>query len=133
MKNNKISVISTAGVMAIHELITEKSGGSPNIREKGLLESALAAPFQSFAGIELYPTVLEKGAMLGYSLVSNHAFVDGNKRIGMLTMLTFLQINGYTLTADNDEVTRVGLDLAAGEMKREELLRWLTDNTVYRV
>ena len=130
MKNNKISVISTAGVMAIHELITEKSGGSPNIREKGLLESALAAPFQSFAGIELYPTLLEKGAMLGYSLVSNHAFVDGNKRIGMYVLLTFLETNGIKLRPTNAEVARVGLAVAAGEMKYEELLEWILENEV---
>ena len=125
MVKNKISVISTDGVMAIHKLITEKSGGSPNIREKGLLESALAAPFQTFAGIELYPTVLEKAAMLGYSLVSNHAFVDGNKRIGMLVMLVFLEANGLPIQATNEEITHVGLSVAAGEMDYEALVAFL--------
>ena len=109
----------------MHKLISEKTGGSPDIREKGLLESALAAPFQTFAGIELYPTLLEKGAMLGYSLVSNHAFVDGNKRIGVYVMLTFLEAEGIKINCTNQDVVHLGLSVASGDMKFEDILNWI--------
>ncbi|MBE6854007.1 MAG: type II toxin-antitoxin system death-on-curing family toxin, partial [Ruminococcus sp.] len=77
---------------------------------------------------ELYPTKEEKGARLGYSLISNHAFVDGNKRIGMYVLLTFLETNGIKLRPTNDEVARVGLAVAADEMKYEDLLDWIIEN-----
>ena len=79
-------------VLLLHKLITEETGGDPNIRDFDLLDSALESAFQTFGGIELYPTKEEKGAKLGYSLISNHAFVDGNKRIGMHVLLTFLPV-----------------------------------------
>ena len=81
-------------VLLLHKLITEETGGDPNIRDITLLDSALESAFQTFDGAELYPSKEEKGARLGYSLISNHAFVDGNKRIGMYILLTFLEVNG---------------------------------------
>ena len=80
-------------VLLLHKLITEETGGDPNIRDIALLDSALESAFQTFGGQELYPTKEEKGARIGYSLISNHAFVDGNKRIGMFILLIFLEIN----------------------------------------
>ena len=115
-------------VLLLHKLITEETGGDPNLRDSALLESALESAFATFDGKELYPTKEEKGARIGYSLISNHAFVDGNKRIGMYVMMTFLEANGIKIRPSVSEVARVGLAVAAGEMKYEELLEWIIDN-----
>lgn len=89
--------ISKDMVMLMHKLIAEETGGSIGVKDEGLLDSALENAFQIFDGKELYPTKQEKGARIGYSLISNHAFVDGNKRIGMHIMLIFLEMNGSDL------------------------------------
>lgn len=115
-------------VLLLHKLLTEETGGDPNIRDISLLDSALESAFQTFGGEELYPTKEEKGARLGYSLISNHAFVDGNKRIGMYVLLTFLEINGVRIHPTIDDVARVGLAVASGEMQYEDLLQWIIDN-----
>ena len=115
-------------VLLLHKLITEETGGDPNIRDFALLDSALESAFQTFGGEELYPTKEEKGARLGFSLISNHAFVDGNKRIGMYVLLTFFYSYGIKLRPTNAEVARVGLAVAAGEMKYHELLDWILEN-----
>ena len=115
-------------VLLLHKLITEETGGDPNIRDLALLDSALESAFQPFDGQELYPTKEEKGARIGYALISNHAFVDGNKRIGMYVLLTFLEVNGIRIYPSEEEVVRVGLAVASGEMKYEELLEWILEN-----
>ena len=115
-------------VLLLHKLITEETGGDPNIHDLALLDSALESAFQTFDGQELYPTKEEKGARIGYALISNHAFVDGNKRIGMYVLLTFLEVNGIRIYPSEEEVVRVGLAVASGEMKYEELLEWILEN-----
>ena len=115
-------------VLLLHKLITAETGGDPNVRDLDLLDSALESAFATFDGKELYPSKEEKGAKIGYSLISNHAFVDGNKRIGMYVLLTFLETNGIKIRPTNEEVARVGLAVAAGEMKYDELLAWITGN-----
>lgn len=115
-------------VLLLHKLITEETGGDPNIRDTALLNSALESAFATFGGKELYPTKEEKGARIGYSLISNHAFVDGNKRIGIYVLLTFLETNGIKIRPTNEDVARVGLAVASGEMKYEELLNWIIEN-----
>ena len=115
-------------VLLLHKLITEETGGDPELRDINLLDSALESAFQTFDGVELYPTKEEKGARLGFSLISNHAFVDGNKRIGMYVLLTFLEVNGIRLDVDNDDVARVGLAVASSEMKYNELLEWIREH-----
>ena len=109
-------------VMKMHRLLTEKSGGDPNIRDTGLLDSALSQAYATFGGVELYPTTEDKAARLGFALISNHAFVDGNKRIGMLVMLTFLAVNGRELRFTSDEVTEIALAVASGRMSYDKLL-----------
>ena len=116
-------------VLLLHQLITEETGGDNGVRDLGLLDSALGSVYQTFDGKELYPTKEEKGARLGYALISNHAFVDGNKRIGMYVMLAFLQVNGIHIHPTNEEVARVGLAVAAGEMDDQDLLEWVKENT----
>ncbi len=115
-------------VLLLHQLITEETGGDNGVRDFGLLDSALESVYQTFDGVELYPTKEEKGARLGYTLISNHAFVDGNKRIGMYVMLAFLQVNGIRIHPTNEEVARVGLAVAAGEMHYKDLLTWVKEN-----
>lgn len=115
-------------VLLLHKLMTEETGGDPSVRDTALLNSALESAFATFDAKELYPTKQEKGARIGYALISNHAFVDGNKRIGMYVLLTFLEMNGVRIRPTNAEVARVGLAVAAGEMSYEELLAWVLEN-----
>lgn len=117
-------------VLLLHQIMAEATGGSVGVRDNGLLESALEGCFATFDGIELYPSKEEKGARLGYSLISNHAFVDGNKRIGVYIMLSFLEINGIKIEATNDEIVHIGLSVADGSMKYEELLRWVIEHKI---
>ena len=117
-------------VLLLHKLIAEETGGSIGVRDEALLESALENAFAGFGGQEFYPTMEEKGARLGYTLISNHAFVDGNKRIGMYVMLTFLEVNGIHLECTNDDVVRAGLGVASGEMGYEELLEWVWEHRI---
>ena len=112
-------------VLLLHKLMAEATGGSIGLRDEGLLESALEGVFATFGGQELYPSKEEKGARLGYSLISNHAFVDGNKRIGMYVMLTFLEVNGIRLACSNEDIVQAGLGVAAGSMTYEQLLQWV--------
>ena len=112
-------------VLLLHKLIAEETGGSIGVRDEALLESALEGAFAGFGGKEFDPTKEEKGARLGYTLISNHAVVDGNKRIGMYIMLTFLEVNGIRMDCTNEEVAAVGLGVAGGSMSYEGLLKWV--------
>lgn len=113
-------------VLDLYQRILEQSGGSAGIRDFGALESALAQPRMTFDGDELYPTIVDKAAALGFSLINNHPFVDGNKRIGHAAMEVFLILNGYEIEAGVDEQERVILGVAAGQIKRDELRAWLS-------
>lgn len=115
-------------VLLLHQLVIEETGGAADVRDLDLLDSALASAFQTFDGKELYPTKEEKAARIGYSLISNHAFVDGNKRIGMYVLLTFLETNGIRLRPSVDDVARVGFAVARGEMDYNGLLAWIREN-----
>lgn len=115
-------------VLLLHQIISQETGGDPNLRDINLLDSALESAFQTFDGKELYPTKEEKAARIADSLISNHAFVDGNKRIGMYVLLSFLETNGIKIRPSNKEVVRVGLATAAGEMKYEDILAWILEN-----
>ena len=117
-------------ILLLHKYITEETGTPSDLRDPGLLESALDSAFHTFDGIELYPTKEEKAARIACSLIRNHPFTDGNKRIGMYVLLTFLETNGIKLRPSNAEVARVGLAVAAGEMGYEELLAWIRENQV---
>ena len=113
-------------VISIHSSLIEATGGTDGVRDIGLLESALETPFQTFDGKDLYPALIQKAARLGYSLVSNHPFVDGNKRIGIHTMLVFLAVNGVEIECTQKELIDIGLSLADGTMDEEKLLIWLS-------
>ena len=115
-------------VLLLHELLAEATGGSVGVRDEGLLDSALESSFASFGGQELYQSKEEKGARLGYTLISNHAFVDGNKRIGVYVMLCFLEMNGIKIRCTDEELVHVGLSVADGSMDYETLLQWVRDH-----
>ena len=115
-------------VLLLHRIMAQATGGSVGVRDEGLLESALEAAFSEFGGVEFYPTKEEKAARLGYSLISNHAFVDGNKRSGMYIMLTFLEVNGIHMDCTNEDVVHAGLSVAAGTMDYEGLLAWVREH-----
>ena len=117
-------------VLLLHQLMIAETGGSADVRDLGLLDSALESAYATFDGKELCPTKEEKAARIGYSLISNHAFVDGNKRIGIYVMFTFLEVNGIRLEATNDEVAAVGLSIASGEMSNADLLEWIKTHKV---
>ena len=111
-------------------MLIEQSSSSPEIRDEGLLESALNAPFQSFGDTDLYPSLLEKAARLGYGLIKNHPFVDANKRIGTHAMLSFLNINNAELDYSDKELTSLILSIAAGEYDDKHLLNWLQQHLI---
>lgn len=116
-------------VVDLHQRLLASSGGATGIRDLGLLESALAQPKAGFGGEDLHPTIIDKNAALGSSLVANHAFVDGNKRVGHAGMEVFLVLNGYEIDAPVDEQERVMLDVASGTTDRPTLAAWLRTHT----
>ena len=117
-------------VLLLHQLMIAETGGAADVRDFGLLESALESAYATFDGQELYPTKEEKGARIGYALISNHAFVNGNKRIGMYVMLTFLEVNGVRLNCTNADVVYAGLAAADGTLKYEGLLDWVREHRI---
>ena len=121
--------LSKEQVIKIHNMLISQTGGSDGIRDEGLLESALNAPFQTFDGEYIYRTIKAKAAKLGYFLVKNHPFIDGNKRIGILVMITFLEINGVEVTCTDEELITLGLGLADGTIYDVELLNWIIDHS----
>jgi len=112
-------------IMMLHAAVVETSGGSKDIRDEGLLDSAVNAPFQTFDNQELYPSIHQKAARLAYGLVNNHPFVDGNKRIGAHAMLVFLSLNGIELNYSQDELATLFLQLASGQADDSTLLGWI--------
>jgi death-on-curing protein len=120
-----IRYLSVEEVLELHRMALEQSGGLAGLRDLGGLESAVAQPRMTFGGQELYPGVAEKAAAMGHSLVCNHPFVDGNKRVGHLAMETFLVLNGWEFAAGVDEQERIVVQVAAGELRREEFIAWV--------
>ena len=117
--------LSKRQVVMLHEQLICETGGSTGIRDDGLLESALEAPFQEFGGVSVYPSVQQKAARLGFGLIKNHPFVDGNKRIGAHAMLVFLELNGIVLEYSQNELSDLFLSVAASKQNYEDILRWL--------
>lgn len=115
-------------VRMLHQDLIAETGGSEGVRDEGMLDSALQLPFQTFDGQALYPSIQQKAARLCSSLVSNHPFVDGNKRIGIHTMLVFLAANGVELSYTQEELISLGLSLAEGKLPYDDVLRWITSH-----
>jgi death-on-curing protein len=117
-------------ILFLHQQLVEQLGGSEGVRDLNALESALAQPRMSFGGEDLYPSVVKKAAALGFSLIKNHAFVDGNKRTAHAAMETFLVLNGYEIDAPVDEQAQVILEVAASGRDREAFTEWLRTHIV---
>ena len=123
-----MKTLSKNQVTALHSALIREFGGIDGIRDEGLLESALAAPFQTFGGEPVYPSLQAKAAQLGFGLIRNHPFVDGNKRIGAHTMLVFLAVNGIELRYEQQELIDIVLSVASGQIDRHGLLQWILDH-----
>ncbi|MGYP005798261315 len=118
-------ILTKKQIIDMHKLLIRHTGGLDGIRDDNLLESAVNNPFQTFMGEELYQTIEKKAAALCYGLVNNHAFHDGNKRIGILAMLTFLELNGIIINCSDEEIILLGLRIASGEFKQEDIITWI--------
>ena len=117
-------------ILGLHEKLVAATGGSAGLRDRGLLESAVFGADASFGDTEVYPTVEEKAARLAFGLIGNHAFVDGNKRIGIFVMLMTLKLNGVCLAYTQAELSALGLDVAAGLRSYEDILAWIRGHAV---
>ena len=121
-------ILSKEQIIALHSNLIAETGGSGGIRDEHLLESAINAPFQTFDNEEAFPSIQQKAARLGYGLVKNHAFVDGNKRIGAHAMLVFLALNKIELEYTQTELSDTILKVAADEYSFSDLLKWILDH-----
>lgn len=115
-------------VVKIHRSLIEKTDGMDGIRDAQLLDSALKTPFQTFGGNNLYPDILDKASQLCYSLIENHPFVDGNKRIGVHLMLLFLKLNNIEVNYSQQELIDFGLDIASGKMSKNNIKGWIIEH-----
>lgn len=120
--------ISKKQILILHEQLIAETGGSHGVRDEGLLDSALAAPFQSFGNRDLYEGIQAKAAHLCFGLVKNHAMIDGNKRLSAHVMLLFLEINGISLHYTQEELVRIILEVASGTKTEKDLLNWLVNH-----
>ena len=120
--------ITKKQVLMLHKQLIDEYGGSHDVRDENLLESALETPFKSFGGEELYPSVQAKAARLCYGLVKNHSMVDGNKRIGAHAMLVFLALNGRELEYTQKELSDIILEIATGSKECDDLLQWIIEH-----
>lgn len=117
-------------ILMIHNELIRETGGSVGLRDEGLLDSALSVPFQGFGDVDNFPSLQQKGARLGYGLICNHAFVDGNKRIGAHIMLLFLSLNGIELEYTQEELSDLILNVAAGKLQFEDMVKWVIKHQV---
>ena len=118
-------------ILLLHKYITEETGTPSDLRDPGLLESALESAFHTFDGIELYPTKEKKAARIACSLIRNHPFTDGNKRIGMYFLITFLDVNGIALNCTDEDIIELGLSVASGKDDYEAVLDWVNKHKQY--
>ena len=113
-------------VVKIHSILIARTGGIDGVRDKNL-----KAPFQTFGGAELYKTILDKASQFCYSLIENHPFLDGNKRIGVHLTLLFLKLNGLELSYSQSELIEFGLNIASGKLNKDDIKNWLNSHILY--
>ena len=123
-----MKTLTTNQILRLHTELIAQTGGSDGIRDEGMLESALLAPFQNFDGKDMYPSIQAKAARLGYGLIQNHPFIDGNKRIGTHSMLVFLALNGIELEHTQEELIETILSVASGKTDASGLLEWILNH-----
>ena len=120
--------LTVAEVAELHEKLIAATGGSPGIRDIGLLESAVLGCYQSFGDVDLYPGIIEKAARMAYAVCKNHPFVDGNKRTAVTSMLVMLRLNGMIPLYTQQELISLGLGIAGGSIDYEDIVTWLDDH-----
>lgn len=123
-------MILIADILQVHQILIEKYGGGIGVRELGSLESAIARPFQTFDGEDLYETIFEKAAALGESIIINHPFIDGNKRTGFVSMIALVEAAGNILNASEEEAYTFTIKISTGEIRFEQMVEWLKQNTI---
>ena len=123
-----MSKLSVEDIILLHQKVVDRTGGSQGIRDIGLVESAINRVFATFDGEELYKTTEAQIAVITYSLINNHGFVDGNKRIGIVTMLLLLRLNGYILQYSQQELIDLGLGLAAKRLNENDIQQWIKEH-----
>ncbi len=122
-------LLSREQILLLHKQLLDCTGGLDGVRDETLLDSAVNAPFQKFDGNDLFPSIHQKAARLGYGLIKNHAFIDGNKRIGAHSMLVFLSLNGIELEYTQEELYGIILEIAGGKKGIEDLSNWIICHT----
>ena len=122
-------MINKEEVLLIHTEVVKIHGGANGLRDEGGLESAIVRPFQTFGGEDLYPTVFEKAAAIGESIIMNHPFIDGNKRTGYVLMETILRIEGLCINASDEDLYSFVIKVSTGEIRFKEIKDWLKKNT----
>ena len=120
-----MNMLTKQQILLLHSQLIRQSGGSDNIRNEGMLDSAISQPFQTFDDMELYPSIVDKAVRLGYGLITNHPFVDGNKRIGTHALLVTLDINGIELQYQDDDLIQLILKIASGKADDRVLRTWV--------
>ncbi|HFR3895159.1 TPA: type II toxin-antitoxin system death-on-curing family toxin [Streptococcus suis] len=123
-----MKVLTVEQVIELHTRLIQATGGLDGVRDVGLIESSLSSAFSTYFGVEKYPSIEEKAARLCYSLVSNHAFLDGNKRIGVFVMIIFLELNGIVLNQTDDEIVKLGLGVASSELDYDAILEYIRNH-----
>ena len=123
-------VLAKEQIITMHSMLISETGGIDGLRDVSLLESAIKAPFQSFEGTELYPTIYQKASWLGFGIIKNHPFIDGNKRIGAHTMLVFLSLNGIEIESTQKSLYEIILGVADDRVSFEEFTDWIIEHSL---
>jgi death-on-curing protein len=122
--------LSVEEILALHDYQIARFGGSGGLINLPLLESAVGRPMASFSGVDLYKDVFAKAAVLLYSIIKNHPFVDGNKRTGIHAVLTFLKLNDVDISISSSDLVNLGIQVAKGDLSFEEIAKYLMDNSI---
>ncbi|HFI0025934.1 TPA: type II toxin-antitoxin system death-on-curing family toxin [Streptococcus suis] len=123
-----MKILTVEQVIALHSRLIQATGGLDGVRDTGLIESSLSSAFSTYFGVEKYPSIEEKAARLCYLLVNNHAFLDGNKRIGVYVMIIFLELNGIVLNQTDEEIVKLGLGVASSELDYSAILEYIRNH-----
>ena len=122
--------LSKEQIILLHSMAINKTGGLDGIRDEGLLESAINSPFQSFGGVELFPQIECKAAHLAFNIINNHPFLDGNKRIGILVMMVFLEVNNIKLQCSDEDIIDLGIGIAENRYNSEHIEEWIYNKQI---
>ena len=123
-----MKILTVEQVIALHSRLIQATGGLDGVRDAGLIESSLSSAFATYFGVEKYPSIEEKAARLCYSLVNNHAFLDGTKRIGVYVMIIFLELNGIVLNQTDEEIVTLGIGVASSELDYNDILEYIRNH-----